>query len=728
MRKIFDDQAVNLFLLSCVSILVSLQVLTIVILIFQEIPLTSELTSTFFSDWASGVRPEREPLYYRFFIFLVVGLHAGLVYKFRKRLPTLEFTRPLIMFVGMEVFWTSILGSIIFKMVVEGESVVIRQVLYSLLALAGLSKLFWKLIYGCRGKSRAQTTTRPVPKVQGSVELRVGHIPHPPILSVGNKIWTRSFDVLILALIVLFVFIPDREGVIAQIFGQDMFHHLDTFAASPAWAFAKGNILNVDSCSQYGFGMPVIVAFLSKTLGSVSYENILLALIALTIVYLTLSYAFLRLWFRSVGLALLGVFFILKFQMFNNSTADPIIWRYPSTTVVRYFFDIPFFILILMHLRKFSDWFLVCAGIWCGAAVYYLTDSGIYLTATYYAYLFLLLTVPATRSAFWLKEKIPMNVVCGSLPLVSAVFLFWLFAGTNVFTVIFWDNLLNYVRLFQGGWGALPISSFVQAEKFLNFFMGMGMCAVYLMTVIFTGGMCYLKKWDRQYFLAILIALYGLAIFHYYIARSSPDSIPVVSIPCLLLFCFWLNIGKEFFNNSQWRYAVLILGIGSFIGLSTTRAFIQYPNYLNLSGKLFTAERQRMREQSPSAKDIFLIAQMTRPDERVCLISSQETVILMKADRQPFLYYFPLLIPRTFQIRDFGGTILLTRDRLQRTLKNLEHPGPRYVFIEKKFLGGLPPIYYARFEVLKILVNYLQQAYEPVQVGEYLVALRRKDI
>jgi len=738
MREIFDEESVNIFLLSCISLLVAFQLLTIIVLVFQRVPFASELTSVFFPDWVSGVRPEREPLFYRIFVILVIGLQVGLIYKFRGRLPKSEFTCPLLSFLATELFWVSILGFVLFKLVVTGNSVGMRQALYVSLVLAWLSKLLWKWVPLSLGNIDFSKSN--VIPAKAGISINSVWMPASAGMTKSNivstkvsKIGAMVFDFFIFVFIVLAVFIPDREGVIAQIFSQDMFHHFDTFVASPAWAFAKGNILNLDSYSQYGFGMPVVVASLSKILGLVSYENILLVLIALTVIYLALSYTFLRLWFRSVGLAFVGIFFILKFQMFNNSTADPIIWRYPSTVVVRYFFDIPFFVLILLHLRKLSTAYLVLAGVLCGLAAFYVTDSGVYLTMTYYGYLFLLLILPATRQTYCAKN--PWLVSCGYfvLPLVSAVFLFGVFVGKHLFTAGFWNNLMDFVWLFKGGWGALPINYFASEGKFLNFFMGAGMCFVYLFTVIFVGVMCWRGKWDRENLLAVIIAFYGLAIFHYYIVRSSPDSIPVVSIPCVLLLCFWFNhlhlVSGHLRGggSGSWKYAVLMLSVWSIVGLFTTRAFIQYPNCLNLSGKSFAAEKQKMGGQLPTDKDIDLIARLTESTTKVCLVSSLETVILMKADRRPFLYYFPLLFSRTFHLRDFGGTTLFTRGRFKKIMDDLETKKPRYVFIEKKFLGGLPKIYYEKFEVLQIMVGYFQEKYEPAEIGEYLVALRRKN-
>lgn len=721
-KRRWDREAVNVLLLSVISILVSLQVLAIIVAAFQHVPLSSKLTLTFFQDWISGVRPERESLFYRIFIILVFSFQAGSVYKFREQLPRPDFTGRLARFLGVELLWVSLLCFSIFKRVVREEDGAFRILFYSSLALACLSKIFCRQIDG-RVSSNIPDRCSDRRGQDSSGDQGSGR--------VMDRKWIVAFDFLIFAFIVLAVFIPERQGVIAQIFGQDMFHHFDTFVAAPAWAFIKGNTLDVDSYSQYGFGMPVVVGFLSKMIGTVNYENMLLVLLVLAITYLILGYTFLRLWFKHIGLAFLGIVLILKFQMFNNSTADPIIWRYPSTTVVRYFFDIPFFILVLWHLKKPSSGYLVAAGIICGVAIYYLTDSGVYLAVTYCAYVILLLTLPATRSFYWQKhhglKDVLGHVGYGVLPLATSFFLFWLFVGQHIFGATFWDHFMDFVYLFKGGWGAIPIGDFAAQGKFLNFFAGLAMCLVYVFTVIFVGVMCFREKWDRQNLLAVVIGIYGLAIFHYYIARSSADSIPVVCIPCLLLLCYWLNIAGGYLKPSQRRYVLLVLGVWSILGLGTTRAFLQYPNSLNLSGKSFATEKQKMHAQLFSAGDIDLIRRLTEANEKVCLIGSLETAILMEADRRPFLYYFPFLFSRAFKMRDFGGTVLFNRQRLEKTLADFEDEKPRYVFIEKKFMGGLPPLYYARFEVLRIIVAYLQEKYEPSDLGEYLVALKRRD-
>ena len=173
--------------------------------------------------------------------------------------------------------------------------------------------------------------------------------------------------------------------------------------------------------------------------------------------------------------------------------------------------------------------------------------------------------------------------------------------------------------------------------------------------------------------------------------------------------------------------ALLSLCAIAFFSLGTTHAFVRYPNVLNLTQASFGQEKELLSKEALPFKDIDLIARLTNKQEKVCLISSNETAILMQVDRRPFLYYFPFLFPRTFKMLDFGGTTVFTESRLKKILRDFEQEKPRYVFIEQKLLGKLPMVYYYRYSVLTALISYLHQHYDSVGKGEYLLVLKRKD-
>jgi hypothetical protein len=60
-------------------------------------------------------------------------------------------------------------------------------------------------------------------------------------------------------------------------------------------------------------------------------------------------------------------------------------------------------------------------------------------------------------------------------------------------------------------------------------------------------------------------------------------------------------------------------------------------------------------------------------------------------------------------------------------MAQLEDEKPQYVFIEAKlFRRHIPPKYFEVFGTLEALVQYLGEHYEPVEDGQYLVALKRR--
>ena len=71
------------------------------------------------------------------------------------------------------------------------------------------------------------------------------------------------------------MYVPNQEGVLARTVIGEQFHHFNTLIMVPAFASSMGCLLNVDVNSQYGVGMPMIMGFLAKCMGGVTYAHIL---------------------------------------------------------------------------------------------------------------------------------------------------------------------------------------------------------------------------------------------------------------------------------------------------------------------------------------------------------------------------------------------------------------------------------------------------------------------
>ena len=80
-----------------------------------------------------------------------------------------------------------------------------------------------------------------------------------------------------------------------------------------------------------------------------------------------------------------------------------------------------------------------------------------------------------------------------------------------------------------------------------------------------------------------------------------------------------------------------------------------------------------------------------------------------------------------FKANVFHGTTLYFKDRMTKTLDQLEQAAPAVVFVEKKiYLLQVPKDYLALFQSWTLLKDYLVGHYDIAQEGEHLLVLKRK--
>ena len=695
----------NLFLLSLVSLLEGLQVLIVTVFIFSFIPLTSDLKSVLLPEMVSQLRPERDIFFYRIFVIATMCIQAGSLLIFRKQLNKEEFCRDLGRFAVAEMILLCVIFFALFKITVYGSCALTKNLFYFALSAAFLQKMFWR-------------------QVKCLISRLNDVLAHEKVYALFAKIC----DVLMPLLIFLIVYIPNRAGAIAKIFTNDRLYHFDSFIMAPAWAFLKGLTLNVDVFSQYSVGMPVLIGTLSRVWKDISYENILLTMICLSVIYFVLCYVLLRVWLKDPLLAILGVLMIFKFQMFHYDASDFFLWKHPSGSVVRHFFDMVFFILLWLFTQSSDRKFLLFAAICSGVSLFYMTDTGVYQLITLYAYLFLLLAIPHCRNFLFRSKKSILGApIYLLLPLATAFLLLWSIVGNHIFQFSFWRETSQYVRLTAGGFDALPLLYGLEQKFYYAFFLACVIIFVYVLTMIFVTTLAVYKKVNPEKIFIVAVSIYGLCLLHYYMFRSGPMSYRGATIPFVFIMCFGIDWILQNYDKA-FRHRILAgaVALASF-ALLTSHAFIRYPNFLNLMNNAFGDEQKHMAEDLTIDADAQFIKSLTSNDERVALISSFEVAMLMKADRKPFFYYFPLLNPRSLYIKDFGGTKLTTTEQLAKTIHQLDTSKPGLVFIEKKlFNGEIPRIYYEKYSALTILVKYLHEHYEPAQKGYFLMALKRK--
>ena len=180
------------------------------------------------------------------FIFLLLplwGCAAVVFWRLRRHLADALWMQKARLFLALEMIWTFFLLSAAFQndCVCETSSIGVLSFLgHGVLSVMG--KIFFK---------------------QFSIFLRRAiHYFHTSAIRL-EFLAQMIFPVLL----VLMLYVPDAQGVIARNFLGEQFHHWDSAVMSPGWAYLSGCVLNVDVISQYGLGLPIFMAQLTKFLG-----------------------------------------------------------------------------------------------------------------------------------------------------------------------------------------------------------------------------------------------------------------------------------------------------------------------------------------------------------------------------------------------------------------------------------------------------------------------------
>ena len=693
----------NILSLSGLAVLWGIQLLAFLSWGLSLFPVDQKrVWADFFTVVHPEVQPEREILLFRFFVLGTVAIFAFLLFRRLKNFP--ESLPSLTMRLMAEGLITISLVSSGLGWILAPEANEPKVMFYLMAALAMAAKFL---------PHASESVIR-------QIELAGARFKD------AFKRWYGG-DVLFLLWIFAAIAIVDVESVLALSYVQDKFHHWDGFVMAPGWAYLSGLVLNHDCITQYGIFCVAVLSRMAQWLGGFSYQHVLAVIAASTIIYYMVSYLFLRSWLKDSLLAASGIVLGLTWQMFHSGL-ESVIWRFPSATVIRYFFDVFIFVLILAHIRRGKLIFLYFAASLAGVSLAHVTDTGIYVTLTLWAYL-ILETVRELSGKNFFKSSLYRMIACAILPLmVAAAILGWM-EGPWFFSAEFWNNSIENIRLFLRGFGNLPIYTNLKEGFPGLFLLGLAIPLIYVLNLMVIGSLYISGKLGKEHVLAILLSIYGLGLYHYYVCRSAIMSYLVVSLPLVFILCYWMQALLENLDRFPRRIMTSVVLFLLLVQLFSNPIFQKYPNIFHSKAQLWAEEKAQFEKEFHFQSDEALIREMTRPEERVALISSFETQILIEAQRRPYFYYFPLINSERMEVNSFQGTYLWEKSRLDKTLMQLQQHSPQYIFVEKKlFEGKLPRPYYAYHETLTILMQFLYEHYEPVKSGKYLLALKRKPL
>ena len=743
----------NILVLVLIAFALSIQVWLISIFALQHFPPINKLTHSVFPEWWYMVNPERDAFHFHVFIFAALGLTAAIFWWLGRKLADARLMTNARWFLVLEIIWSFLLLSAAFKMIVYAERPQLATDLFWVMAvLSVVCKIFF-------------------------IELRGFLAAAYHYLHSASSRLVHWVDIIFPALLVLVFYVPDAQGVMARDFMGEQFHHWDSAVMAPGWAYLSGGVLNVDVISQYGLGLPILTANLAKFWGGFTYANVFKVLLWGSIIYYLGWYFLLRNWFKSPVIAAAGILFAVKIQMFHANTY-PFIFTYPSDTVFRNVLDVVFFALMLGHLKSGRTAYLLAASAVCGAAIFYMTTTGMSLTLTWFAYLAGLFVFPdLRRRSLKTGQSWMMLSTCLAAIFFAAFGCFWWAEGRHVFAAELWRNMQEFNNYFLSGFGDILLQQNIPDHNYLPLLMGLLVPLVYMATFLVVASFYFYKQCLMEDLLAAFIAFYGLTLYHYYMARPSGTSAYGMGLPYAFLLAFWLKKLTQAMPGHVRRNVVMACIVIAAYALVTTHNYAAYPNVLNVSrnplvdplvvnplpdgrsyfnhlvsqlpmdGRLPLNSLGETDEKLLSEKDFAsdgdlvkyyarefdfsldaqLIDALVPPGSKVALVSSFETKILMDAKRQPFFYYVPLVISRPMRMRTMAVTALYTQGHLQRVIDQIESQKPPYIFIEQIFCKeNIDLVNYKDGSAFLPLMRYIHAHYESYREGHFLAALKRR--
>jgi hypothetical protein len=574
--------------------------------------------------------------------------------------------------------------------------------------------------------------------------------------------------------IFLVVFTPDVQAVVAMVYMGEYFHNWDVQLYGAVYAISKGLVPGVDVMTTYGFGVAVMAAKIVNWMGGFDYVKLTGVLLWVGIIYYCLWYLLLRRFLASSLLAFAAIVCAMRMQMFNLPN-EPFIWAEWMASALRYCFDAGVFWMLWMHIQTRKTIYLAAGAFFVSLAVFHILTTGISMVLVFGLYVTAAAFMPNLGGG---KDRLIWRnhaLVLLSLVVWTGLW-FYLTVGTHLFTKVFWQNVVEYNSYFVRGVFSSPLTMPFIRNNYAIGIGGLLYPVFYLGTFLYATGLVIDSKARGRDVFAGLIAFYGLIVHAYYIVIAAQWY--SVGLPGIYVFFYWVTKGLEKSPVNWQRPVAWALMAASLYCMVTDRLFIGYPNLLNVSRnpivdphvafrvgpnhipyfhQIATAfpegyklEVNSLGEKDEQLKfeqdfanqdelkayyvketawpeDTALIRRLVPEGGKAAVLSSFEVMLLKNADRKPFFYYFPVVNSMPLTGRNFMVTGLFSYPQVQKVLDQLEIEKPTYIFMERLFLASqVPQAYFYDFPDLIALLQYVRSKYVPVEVGKFLVAMKRR--
>ncbi len=356
----------------------------------------------------------------------------------------------------------------------------------------------------------------------------------PESLFQIQRLGGLCLEIVIPILLFLIIYIPQTNLISGNDFATEQLHHIDYFFMAPVLGFAQGGALGTDVYCQYGVGYPVLFSILARV-APLTYSTFITFSVLYGWLYFVGVYLFLRILLKRVEWAALGVLIALSLQLFHGVSSPDVLWQYPSSTVMRSPCDIWFLISLLRHAQTKSRYWLYFAAIANGLAIFFETDTGVYLMLAFGAYLAISKISDAkTGDVSAPSIRLADCLLCGVITLFTLGAGLWVASRGTLFSAAFFTGWLEVFRLYPSGISMLPLIASQEAICISFLFL-----LTYLLTAASNLHACILQSARRESPLLVAIAIFGMCLLLQFIGRSHPFNLYHASIPLSLLLTWY---------------------------------------------------------------------------------------------------------------------------------------------------------------------------------------------
>ena len=329
-------------------------------------------------------------------------------------------------------------------------------------------------------------------------------------------------DLVVPALIVALLYTPAWRELAGNAFAGEGALHLDFFGLGPAQAYESGLTLGTDVHPYYGVGWAMVLARLDVF----SYGHLIRFEVLYACAYFTGVYLLVRRLTGDRRWGAVGAGLAVLFQLFTIFPSEFVLWRFPSATVLRWPFDVWFFLACLLAVRSRhrAAWTVAAAAL-VGLTAVFQTET---VVALGLAFVFWCAARWRVEGGAALRALPAATLVAGGVVVVGlGVASRW-----TLFTADFWSGWLENVRLGSEGATLLPItgvSSWVTLGAFV------AVTAAYLAFLAFAVVQVARGSATTSAVMFGSIALYGLVTFVYFVGRSNPHNLFRSTVPLAVL-------------------------------------------------------------------------------------------------------------------------------------------------------------------------------------------------